>query len=51
MEYTKVHKKIEAIGEHLIKKKDFYFLKIIWLHVFPKCFKHIKRFLKHGEFS
>jgi hypothetical protein len=27
MEYTKVHKKIKAIGEHLIRKKDFWLKK------------------------
>jgi hypothetical protein len=51
MEYTKIHKKIKMISEHLIRKKDFWYKKITCQHAFLKCFKHIKRFLKHGEFS
>ncbi len=51
MEYIKVHKKIEMIGEHLIRKMDFAKQKNQMSHAFLECFKHIKRLLKHGEFS
>jgi hypothetical protein len=29
----------------------FFFLNVIVDHAFLECFKHIKTFLKHGEFS
>jgi hypothetical protein len=51
VEYIKVHKKLKWFGEHLIKKKNFWNKKTTCPHVFLECFKHIKRLLKHGEFS
>jgi hypothetical protein len=47
----KFTKKLKWFGGHLIRKKDFWNKKTTYSHVFPKCFKHIKRLLKHGEFS
>jgi len=47
----KFTKKLKWFGEHLIRKKDFWNKKTTYPHVFLKCFKHIKKLLKHGEFS
>jgi len=47
----KLTKKLKQFNEHLIKEKDFWFKKTTCPHVFLECFKHIKGFLKHGEFS
>jgi len=47
----KFTQKLKWFGEHLIRKKDFWNKKNTCPHVFLKCFKHIKKFLKHGEFS
>jgi hypothetical protein len=51
MEYTKVHKNIKMIGEHLIREKNFWYKKITCQHAFLECFKYIKMFLKHVESS
>jgi len=45
VKYIKVHKK------NLINKKEFWNKKTTCPHVFFECFKHIKGFLKHSEFS
>ncbi len=47
----KFTKKLKQFGEHLIREKDFWYKKIICPHVFLMCLKHIKKLLKHGEFS
>jgi len=44
-------KKLKWFGEQLIRKKDFWNKKTTYPHVFFHWFKHIKRFLKHVEFS
>ncbi len=51
MEYIKVHKKIERVGEHLIKGKKNWLKETTCSHAFLECFKHIKALLKHGKFS
>jgi hypothetical protein len=38
-------------GKGILIKKKKKKKKTTCLHVFPKCFKHIKWLLKHGEFS
>jgi hypothetical protein len=47
----KFTKKFKWIGEHLIRKKDFWNKKTTCSHGFFECFKHLKWFLKQGEFS
>ncbi len=45
----KFTKKMKWFGEHLIMKKYFWNKKnTTYPHDFFECFKHIKRFLKHG---
>jgi len=51
VEYIKVSKKIEMFGWNLIRKKNFWNKITTCPHVFFECFKHIKRLLKHNEFS
>ncbi len=46
----KFTKKLKRFNEHLIREMTFD-LKNSLVHIFFEWFKHIKRFLKHGEFS
>jgi hypothetical protein len=46
----KFTKKLKWFDEHLIRKKDFWNLKTTYSHAFFECLKHIKGFLKHGNF-
>jgi len=50
VEYIKVHKKLKMIWWIFDKKKRLLKQKTC-PHVFFECFKHIKRHLKHCEFS
>jgi len=47
----KFTKKLKWIGEHLIRKNDFWNKKTTCPHVFFWCLKCIKWLLKHSEFS
>jgi hypothetical protein len=47
----KFTKKKKQFGEHLVRKRTFDTKKTTYPHSFLECFKHIKGFLKHGEFS
>jgi hypothetical protein len=51
VEYIKVHKKFEMIWQTFDKEKKLMKQKNHLSTFFLKCFKHIKGFLKHGEFS
>jgi hypothetical protein len=43
--------KLKQFGEHLIRTKGFWNKKTTYPHAFLECFKNIKGFLKHDEFS
>jgi uncharacterized protein YlbG (UPF0298 family) len=51
VEYIKFQKKLKRFGELLIRKKTFEIEKTTCPQAFLQCFKHIKKLLKHGEFS
>jgi hypothetical protein len=44
-------KKLKWFCEHLIRKNDFWNKETTCPHAFLECFEHIKKLLKHGEFS
>jgi hypothetical protein len=51
VKYIEVHQKIETIWWTFDKEKGLLKQKTTCSHVFLECFKNIKGFLKHGEFS
>jgi hypothetical protein len=51
VEYIKVKKKFEMIWWTFDKGKGLLIQKTTCPHAFLEWFKHIKGFLKHGEFS